>query len=244
MKDGTHFFEPIGAFHMDNLFFSLLPINYGHCYAAATSGFQFMMAEKFNELIEHFLTAEADGNEAYADQELEQARNIASYYQNSMRIVNTYYQIYYDVYNFTKMQDGNTVFAAAYDVITGELIIRDSVGEENGSAPWDAYQQRFGSTNTAVNYALMNLFFHNQEQSWEALKMVQSTFGMFDGFVLNYEADLDMSDTDVLSRFFEKGYSIVGNDGVWFQRYLGGHTWPSDSSSRGGLRRCRKFCLA
>ena len=109
-----------------------------------------MMAEKFDELIEHFLTAKADGNEEYATQELEQARKIASYYQNSMRIVNTYYQMYYDVYNFTKSQNGDTIFAAAYDVYTGDLILRYSVGEENGSAPWDVYQQRFGASNTAV----------------------------------------------------------------------------------------------
>jgi hypothetical protein len=225
---------------MDNLYFSVLPISQGHNFASATSGFQFMMAEKFDELIEHFLTAKADGNEEYATQELDQAKEIASYYQNSMRIVNTSYQMYYDVYNFTKIQDGNTIFAAAYDVITGEIIFRDPVGEEDGSAPWNVYQQRFGATNTTVNYALMNLFFHDQELSEESLKMVTTCFEMF-GYVLKYEQNMDMSDTEVLTRFFEKGYSVTGNDGIWFERYFSGHSWPSDSSQRAAFDDAENF---
>ena len=240
-EDGTYNFESIGEFHMDNLFFSVLPISQGHNYASATSGFQFMMAEKFDELIEHFLTAKGDGNEEYATQELDQARKIASYYQNSMRIVNTSYQMYYDVYNFIKLQDGNTIFAAGYDVYSGDIILRDSVGEEDGSAPWDVYQQRFGASNTAVNYAFMNLFFHDQDLSREALKMVLTTFAMFDGYVLNYEVELDMSDPETISRFFEKGYSIVGNDGVWVERYFCGHTWPSASSQRAAFDDAENF---
>jgi hypothetical protein len=239
-EDGTRTFESVGEFHMDNLYFSVLPISQGHNFASATSGFQFMMAEKFDELIEHFLTAKADGNEEYATQELDQAKEIASYYQNSMRIVNTSYQMYYDVYNFTKIQDGNTIFAAAYDVITGEIIFRDPVGEEDGSAPWNVYQQRFGATNTAVNYALMNLFFHDQELSEESLKMVTTCFEMF-GYVLKYEQNMDMSDTEVLTRFFEKGYSVTGNDGIWFERYFSGHSWPSDSSQRAAFDDAENF---
>ena len=240
-EDGSRTFESVGEFYMDNPLFSVWSVSYGHSYATATSGFQFMMAEKFDELIEHFLTAKSDGNEEYATQELEQARKIASYYQNSMRIVNTCYQMYYDIYNFTKAQNGNTIFAAVYDVNTGEIILRDSVGEENGSAPWDVYQQRFGAINTAVNYAFMNLFFHDQELSREALKMVLTTFAMFDGYVLNYEEDLDMSDPEVLSRFFEKGYSIVGNDGVWVERYFRGHSWPSHSNQRAAFDDAENF---
>jgi hypothetical protein len=239
-EDGTRTFESVGEFHMDNLYFSVLPISQGHNFASATSGFQFMMAEKFDELIEHFLIAKADGNEEYATQELDQAKEIASYYQNSMRIVNTSYQMYYDVYNFTKIQDGNTIFAAAYDVITGEIIFRDPVGEEDGSAPWNVYQQRFGATNTAVNYALMNLFFHDQELSEESLKMVTTCFEMF-GYVLKYEQNMDMSDTEVLTRFFEKGYSVTGNDGIWFERYFSGHSWPSDSSQRAAFDDAENF---
>jgi len=223
------------------VFFSIWAIAHEFNYAEATSGFQFMMAEKFNELIEHFLTAKADGNEEYAAQELEQARRIASYYQNSMRIVNTSYQMYYDVYNFTKAQDGSTIFAAAYDVNTGDVVFRDSVGEEDGSAPWDAYQQRFGATNTAVNYALMNLFFHDQELAEESLKMVMTSIGLFDGFVLNEPVDLDMSDTEVLTRFFEKGVSIVGNDGIWFERYFAGPKWPCSISTRAAFDDAENF---
>ena len=204
IENGIPTFMSVGEFHMDNLFFSLLPVTCGHSYANATSGFQFMMVEKFDELIEHFLTAKADGNEEYATQELEQARKIASYYRNSMRIVNTYYQMYYDIYNFTRIQDGNTIFAAGYDVNTGDVILRDPVDEEDGSAPWNVYQQRFGATNTAVNYALMNLFFHDQELSEESLKMVMTCFEML-GYVLKHEQNMDMSDTEVLTRSFRKG---------------------------------------
>jgi len=239
-EDGTRTFESVGEFHMDNLFFSVLPVSQGHNYANATSGFQFMMAEKFDELIEHFLTAKADGNEEYAAQELDQARKIASYYQNTMRIVNTSYQMYYNIYNFTKVQDGNTIFAPGYDVNTGDVIFRDPVDEEDGSAPWNVYQQRFGATNTAVNYALMNLFFHDQELSEESLKMVTTCFEML-GYVLKHEQNMDMSDTEVLTRFFEKGYSIVGNDGVWFERYFCGHSWPSDSSQRAAFDDAENF---
>lgn len=240
-EDGTRTFESVGEFHMDNVFFSIWAIAHEFNYAEATSGFQFMMAEKFNELIEHFLTAKADGNEEYAAQDLEQARRIASYYQNSMRIVNTSYQMYYDVYNFTKAQDGSTIFAAAYDVNTGDVVFRDSVGEEDGSAPWDAYQRRFGATNTAVNYAFMNLFFHDQELAEESLKMVMTSIGLFDGFVLNEPVDLDISDTEVLTRFFEKGVSIVGNDGIWFERYFAGPKWPCSISTRAAFDDAENF---
>ncbi len=87
----------------------------------------------------------------------------------------------------------------------------------------------------------MNLFFHDQELSRESLKMVLSIFGIFDGFVLNYEEDLDMSDPEVLSRFFEKGYSIVGNDGVWVERYFRRYSWPSDSSQRAAFDDAENF---
>jgi hypothetical protein len=237
--DGTRTFESVGEFHMDNVFFSIWAIAHEFNYAEATSGFQSMMAEKFDELIEHFLAAKADGNEEYAAQELEEAKRIASYYQNSMRIVNTFYQMYYDVYNFTKSQDGNTIFAAGYDVNTGDVVFRDPVDEEDGSAPWNVYQQRFGATNTAVNYALMNLFFHDQELSEESLKMVQASFGIFH-FVIN-DDPVDISNTKDRTLFFEKGYSIVGNDGIWFERFFAGPKWPSSISTRAAFDDAENF---
>ncbi|MBG0788236.1 MAG: hypothetical protein H0S79_24370, partial [Anaerolineaceae bacterium] len=238
-EDGTRTFESVGDFHMDNVFFSIWAIAHEFNYDEATSGFQYMMAEKFDELIEHFLTAKADGNEAYAAQELEQAKRIASYYQNSMRIVNTFYQMYYDVYNFTKAQDGNTIFAAGYDVNTGDVVFRDSVGEEDGSAPWDAYQQRFGATNTAVNYVLMSAFFHDQALTEESLKMVQASFGIFH-FVIN-DDPVDISNTKDRTLFFEKGYSIVGNDGIWFERFFAGPKWPCSISTRAAFDDAENF---
>ena len=229
--DGTHTFESIGNFHMDNQFFSLFPITHGSNNHRITTHWGFRMAEKFKELIEHILAAEEGGNEEYAAHELALARNLAAGYMNSARIDNLYYQMYYNVYNYTREQDRDTIFAPGYDVNTGEPIFRDSVGEEDGSAPWDAYQQRFGATNNAVNYALLNLFFHDQELSRESIKMILTSFAIFQGFVLK-DAPVDINDTDMLSIFFEKGYSIVGNDGIWMQRALSGPGWPSGEGTR------------
>jgi hypothetical protein len=86
----------------------------------------------------------------------------------------------------------------------------------------------------------MNLFFHDQELSEESLKMVTTCFEMF-GYVLKYEQNMDMSDTEVLTRFFEKGYSVTGNDGIWFERYFSGHSWPSDSSQRAAFDDAENF---
>jgi hypothetical protein len=85
----------------------------------------------------------------------------------------------------------------------------------------------------------MNLFFHDQALTEESLKMVQASFGIFH-FVIN-DDPVDISNTKDRTLFFEKAYSVVGNDGIWFERFFAGPKWPSSISTRAAFDDAENF---
>ncbi len=208
-EDFSYDLEPSGTFKINDSYFSLW-LNTYQQFELYINDFKSGDIPALNSLIQSIRPI-SDGS--YSENQQEKIRKAMAMYAeryDAYRIVNTYYKSCLDIYNFVKSQTSSSIYAAGYNVDTGEMVADDSAQFPSTFEKMNSFRARFGSPASSANWLNLVGMFNDEDFVREAAHLTMINFDLYVRWVLGSQ-NLNLSNPD---SFAENGFNIWGYDSL------------------------------
>lgn len=223
-EDYSYELLPSDTFNINDSYFSMWLMSYQQ-FEVVVDNFKGRDQPGLDALIKR-INANNDGS--YNTNQEEMIREAMAMYAeryDAYRIVNTYYKSCLNIYNFVKTQSSSTVYAAGYNVDTGEMLADDSAQFSSDFEGMTAFRARFGSPSASANWLNLVGMFNDKMRVKEAGHLTMINYDRYVSWILGSQ-NLDFSNSDT---FAENGFNIWGYDSL---KYIHPNSVPACTSTR------------
>jgi len=227
-EDFSYELQSSGTFSINDSYFSMWLMSY-QPFDLYINDFKGGDIPTLDALI---LSINPNSDGSYNEKQKEKIRESMAMYAeryDAYRIINTYYKSCLDIYNFVKTRPSYTIYAAGYNVDTGEKIDDDSAqfNSDDREKMRDAislFRARFGSPSASMNWLNLVGMFNDEARVHESGQLTMINYDLYIAW-LSGQYD-DYSDPDV---FADNGFNIWGYDSL---KYMLTGSAPASSSTR------------
>ena len=208
LEDGGYELQPSETFSINDPFFSMGLLAYDQFDLYVNNFGIVAVRDQSNSWLKTLENNQDGAYNAAQEQTIRETTALYSDMYNALKIVNTYYQSYLDIYNFMKIQPASNRYASGYNVNTGEIVYVDVKIPSYEKV--ERFAQHFGSPSASLNWLNIAGMLNDEKMVKEAAHLTMINYDLYVSMMFPNQG-VDYRNPDV---YADHGFNIWGYDSL------------------------------